>query len=195
MSWSKLIDKPIGKFVLAHMDLNPALLYHNSEHIRRLYDHAITMGIPYNPDLDAAILFHDAIYDNGNKKEIRSARFMLEYGHYLPNYVNIYEAQRLILNTTKHKIMKSVSPNMIKLDLYELTNPILVDINFRDILKESMGLYNISMEKAAQGTYDFMVEFRRTMKYNIEVSGEQFWKDVLSGVEQTIELAREKIDE
>lgn len=192
-SWSKLIDTEMGKYALGIMSTKSALKYHTPDHVRRIYQHAQTLGIEYDINLDAAILFHDVIYDERPDKEERSADFMLATSLNIPEWFEGIDAEKvddMIMNTVGHKITEGVNPEMIMLDLYELTDSDMAAKNFEDILEESVLLYNITREEAAKGSRDFMLVFSQTIIDNADTSEfPEFWSDVLVGCTETIKLA------
>lgn len=51
------------------------LAYHNFAHVLRLYCHAASLGFPYDPALDHAILTHDVVMD-GRTPERSSAAWL-----------------------------------------------------------------------------------------------------------------------
>lgn len=46
--------------------------YHNIAHIIKMYNYAQKLKIPYDVNLDVAILIHDMIYDENPNKEVRT---------------------------------------------------------------------------------------------------------------------------
>lgn len=76
--WTALEDGHLWQKVEERMAFPVGRFYHNMNHIRRLYDVAAFIQLPYDYDLDLAILFHDVIYDRGPFKELRSIEFMNE---------------------------------------------------------------------------------------------------------------------
>lgn len=209
--WSRLIDTEMGEFVLDYMDSNSALKYHNSEHIRRLYAWAQEWGLEYDPVLDAAILWHDSIYDDQPDKEIRSAVFMaqkmIENPHWLtdtglPGY-NIGEVQDLIRTTIDHRVSNIHSSLLIKLDLADLTLSDVSRDNFWKLIQEGQKLYGVTAPQAAQNTITFLSNFLTTINANcldqtfhneFPGDGEMFWNDVENNVKQSISMAKTIIE-
>lgn len=197
--WSKLVDTSAGQHVLDNMKKNPHLRYHTPTHVRSLYAHASELKIPYNVNLDAAILFHDAIYDDKPEKELRSAEFMrdtISNDSTWPGDIDIDVVYDMIMNTFGHKITHGVDPAMIMLDLRDLLTLDKTCANFELIIEESMLLYNITRKQAAQGSYDFMVGFKDTIITNMSHSEESalFWCGVLTGVIVTINMSLDTIN-
>lgn len=197
-SWSKLVSTDMGEYVLGIMQANSSLCYHTPNHVRRIYQHANTLGIEYDINLDAAILFHDAIYDEKPDKERRSADFMEATALNIPAWfegMSVDEIEEMIMNTAGHSVTPGINPAMIMLDLYELTDLESARKNFEDILDESILLYGITRKEAAKGSRDFMVGFSETIILNADTStSPEFWSDVLAGVTETINLATSVIN-
>lgn len=192
--WSKLLDSDLGDYVMSRMDSNPSLKYHNGDHVRRLYEIAKKWRIPYDINLDAAILFHDAVYDNQPDKELRSAELVKETAVSMPEWfedIDVSETNKMILTTAGHKVIPEVSPLMLKLDLAELGDDNRREENFWNILQESRNLYDIDTPTAAQGTLTFMRPFLVTMYENrsSDVDDTDYWNEIIRGVEETLTMA------
>lgn len=198
--WSKLLQTPMGEYVMDRMS-NPSLTYHNCEHIKRIYNQANIWQLPYDIDLDAAVLFHDSVYDNQPSKEFRSAELVLETAKSMPEWfegIDVDHVVDLIMTTEKHKCDEEINFLMIKLDLADLGDPVQCRINFWDILRESCNLYEITPYQAAQGTIDFMTGFAATIDDNLRIDyhssdfiddGAIYWKRVREGVQDTLNMA------
>ena len=74
--WTALEDGHLWQKVSERMAFPAGRFYHNMDHIRRLYQVAALLKLPYDYDLDLAILFHDVVYNRGPFKELRSIEFM-----------------------------------------------------------------------------------------------------------------------
>jgi predicted metal-dependent HD superfamily phosphohydrolase len=204
-SWSELVDSNMGKYVRAQMS-NSKLHYHNFNHIERMYAQALAWELPYDAALDAAILWHDAVYDDKPNKEARSARLMECVAAESPELfggINLNLVSELIMTTAGHGICTHVHNLLLKLDLAELGDRDLCRKNFWDLNKESQELYGITSAEAAQGTLDFMSKFHNTVRENLlqdgtgasfENDGVMYWCGVLDGVMQTITIARAIVD-
>lgn len=75
--WTELKESPLWIAAVAAHAAPAGRHYHNMSHVRRLYLHAaITFDFPYCPDLDRAILAHDAIVDGKPGAERRSVAWL-----------------------------------------------------------------------------------------------------------------------
>lgn len=194
--WSKLIDTPMGNYVLNRMDSNPDLRYHNSRHIKLMYIAAESKGFEYDADLDAAILWHDAVYDDKPFKEERSVDLFLETvrTHDWAENLNVDKVVDLILTTKHHAIDKETDARLIMLDLDGLAHYNTAYDNAWDILAESMNLYKISKYEAAEAGAKFLLNLYSTIMDNRLVvlnSGRwdqenEFWTSVSAGIERTV---------
>lgn len=185
MPWSKIVHSQIGVYAFSRMT-NPLLAYHNRNHVLRLYDIAAEWDVPYDPELDLAILYHDCIVDINPLKEARSAQALSYDAAKNPslfkNY-NITRAMAMILNTAGHIFVSNVDPTMIMLDVADLVDPVQRSFNFNLIMLETCALYNISNKDAANGTMAFMQDFKTQMDRNAEKDSKNaaFWKTVSDG--------------
>lgn len=192
-SWSKLIDTQMGNYVNVLMDVTHKT-YHNFDHIKRLYALAKKWNLPYDLNLDAAILWHDSVYDALPDKEIRSAKAMMNIFDKHPEWfegIVLARVSALIHSTINHVIDLKDDNLMIKLDLAELGDPVKAKENFWNILEESQALYNIDIATAAKGTVDFMSKFAIVVDNNWakdfdnDQGGDNYWEDVSDGVKMT----------
>lgn len=200
VSWSQLINTTMGEYVASRMS-NPSLTYHNFGHIQRLYAKAAEWNLPYDINLDCAILWHDSVYDALPDKELRSAELVRETYFTMPHWfddIDLPEVTSMILNTMSHNVMPEVNSLMLKLDLAELGDSLRMKENFWSILQESQNLYEIGVSDAAKGTLDFMAVFAIVMdkNHNDDFHSEQFigdgdeyWTKVCDGVKITSIMA------
>lgn len=178
----------------------PNLLYHNNFHLDSIYDTAKKWGLPYDINLDAAILFHDSVYDAAPYKERRSADFMRELFKSNPKWfagIDVDKVDSLIMTTVNHRIEEDTDARMIRLDLAALADLEQVYTNFWHIAKESQYLYGIDIQTACQGTVDFMDKFMSTVAHNRDTDspGEfEFWGDVLIGCTASRGAAKTVVD-
>jgi len=205
-SWSRLLHTEMGDFVMDVMDNKPELTYHNGGHVRRMYDRARQWRLPYDCALDAAILWHDSVYDSEPDKELRSAEWLRDTAREYPEWfvdVPIARASEMILTTINHIIIPEVSSHLIKLDLFELGIPERQNENFWNIISESRKLYDIDNLTAAQKTVDFMRQFATVVSENAVTDfwsndfagdGDKFWPGIVRGVEDTRLMAQTIVD-
>lgn len=193
-SWSKLLTSDMGDYVMSVMDKTPSLKYHNGDHVRRIYQTALSWGVPYDVDLDAAILWHDAVYDSQPEKERRSVDLAQEVARAVPDWfvgTDLGAVGAMIMSTVTHKIGPGVNNWLIRLDLAELADPEARVINFNNIIAESCELYEIKKHTAAINTSKFMIEFVKTIEKNTTLDKDHavFWTGVQAGCLHTVELA------
>lgn len=194
MTWSKLVHTQIGRKAFARMT-NPLLMYHNRNHVFRLYDLASLWSLPYDPELDLAILYHDCVYDAKPLKELRSADALMRDARSNPAMYESYDITRAcarILNTAGHIWVSDVDPAMIMLDVADLADPTQRILNFNLIMLESQALYGITEVKAAEETVKFMDDFKNTVNANAskDEKNSSFWKNVAAGCEATQYMAK-----
>lgn len=191
MGWSQFEDTVMYEFVEDFMSSDTRRKYHNFEHIHTLYKHAWDLNIPYDVNLDVAILWHDFIYDEAPNKELRSISAFQNY-RYINNYnysLDISKISELIHSTINHKYCDD--NRLILLDLYDLTISHATTKNYQNILLESQLLYDISEDQAMMGSYNFMSEFYRMMGYNAlkEKDDKQQWYNIMNGIALTLDLS------
>jgi predicted metal-dependent HD superfamily phosphohydrolase len=195
--WSKLIETPVGYHSENIMRRNKCG-YHNWDHIISMFDYLEKDNYPYDIQLDAAILFHDSVYDQRPDKEVASAELFLDYCEMYPNYYNdilTNDVFLLILDTIDHKIGKNSSKTskaIIRADLHGLADGETTFVNYYKIMNESMQIYNIDKKTFAQNNIKFMIELRdRISKNNLIIDTEytDFWKQVICGIDDTISMS------
>ena len=201
-SWSRLIDTDMGGYVMDQMN-DSRRSYHNINHIRRLYAKAKEWGLKYDPDLDAAILWHDAVYDDAPDKEIRSAELMNNTAELMPDWfemVDLDQATEMILSTITHSVSSTKNSLMIKLDLAELGDPDRCKENFWAIQKEGLALAGGELDRVdiAANTIKFMTHFKTIVQDNTAIEyddskfvgdGNSYWESVMAGINTTILMA------
>lgn len=195
--WISFLDTPIAKLAKTYYLFDSRRKYHNWDHIEKMFFHArVTFEFNFDINLAVAILFHDAIYDNLSKKELRSAELFLElYGIFGPlDGVDPNKVNALILDTCGHNCI-SGDYRIIMLDLADLADPVATRINFDNIWTESFELSNMDMLSSnqvvygTQGSITFMQQLRQTVVTNKSMSSnyKDFWNKVISGIDSTIE--------
>jgi predicted metal-dependent HD superfamily phosphohydrolase len=188
MQWSK-IDEDSDDYYPALLWYDENLAYHNMNHIQECYEFLNAANAPYDADLDYAILFHDIIYDKDPLKEERSADFVLE------RFPEQTKSAEIILATAHHKItpdMDEPTRWMIRADLHGLASTHTTVINYSKIMEESMYLYDVSAKTFAEKNLDFMLKLLETAINNSFYDSDehlQFWIDVSSGINLTINLS------
>jgi hypothetical protein len=150
MTWTRLEHSRIWTLAKARYDSDPRLKYHVWQHIQRLYYHAeFTFKLPYDDQLDRAILGHDVIYDEHPLKEERSANWLLEN-----DPKSGEEARAHIMRTAGHK--PGQDNRILLLDLADFLFKDITVINRTLLEEESMALYGISSEEFARQNADFL---------------------------------------
>jgi len=194
MTWTKLSGTPMETHV-QNMMSDLRLRYHNFDHITALYASAENKQIEYCAELDCAILWHDAVYDEFPDKELRSAEAMRQAAIDHPDWfsgIDVDIAYNMIMNTAGHIYSENVDPALIYLDLGDLTCPDKRLENYGNILMESINLYGITVSESAQGTLDFMQTFVIDVERNVylDQKNAKFWNDVADGCRDTIVMAK-----
>ena len=192
--WSKLVDKPIGQIAKAFYQADSRRKFHNWDHVISNYGCAESLNIAYDVDLDLANMFHDIVYDDLPEKEKRSAElFLLIYSAMSPiPDVNPDRVYQLIMTTAEHEIEDD--PQMVSIDLYNLSIQQRAIIDYEKVKQESKLLYGISDLVFAKASTEFMQQLLpRVIKYRdlasiAEPEKSKFWQNVSEGVERVISL-------
>jgi hypothetical protein len=196
--WSKLIETPIGYYAENIMRRNNCG-YHNWDHIIAMFNYLEENNYPYDIDLDAAILYHDSVYDNQPDKEIRSSELFYDYCKMYPDRFAITHQNTvhlLIMETIDHSIKKGsdeVSRAIIRADLHGLADGETTFMNYHKIMNESIQLYNIDRKTFATNNIEFMISLQGRISYNIindHKNYEHFWQNVLKGIDDTITMSQ-----
>lgn len=116
--WTRLENTELWKAARRQYQAN-GNIYHSFAHPMDLYWHADTLGLPYDPVLDRAILAHDVILDGNPEPEARSADWLeAQTGQKLP------KERALIMTTADHR-PNSLDSRLALLDFMDLTIPAL----------------------------------------------------------------------
>ena len=190
-NWSRILDSRIADLAKTEYDDNPDRRYHNWAHILRLYWHAAeTFHLPYDPDLDLAILTHDVIYDAADDKEKRSVAWLQEHAA-----GPTAGAEYHILRTIEHRPTADDN-RMILLDLADFLCPDRTGPNLDNIGAESMALYGITMPEFLHANMAVM----KTLAERIEESmseapsaDQQHFHGILSGIVRSIVAANDRL--
>lgn len=195
--WSQLIETPVGYYAENIMRRNRCA-YHNWDHILAMFDYLEKNDYPYDIDLDAAILYHDSVYDNQPDKEIRSGELFFDYCEMYPDrFAVIHQntAHLLIVDTIEHSIKHgsdNISRAIIRADLHALADGEDTFMNYHKIMNESMQLYGIDRKTFATNNIEFMIGLRERCCKNLVTDSdyESFWEDVIRGIEDTITMSQ-----
>ena len=178
--WSQVIDTPLGLQARTVYDSDPARHYHNWGHILRLYWHAEhTFALPYDADLDLAILAHDVIYDAAPDKEQRSIDWLTEHAK-----GDVQIANAHIAKTIEHR--PSDDNRMVLLDLADLMDAKVSMENFDKIKRESIALYGIDEAMFRQANGVVMTALAQRIKTDLPNCGAaedlQYFEKILTGI-------------
>lgn len=195
-TWSNLVSTDLGRNAKRLYDAND-LDYHNWYHIVDCFDFLGKDIYPYDPNLDAAVLFHDCIYDNYPDKEERSKDRFLRYIQSFPEYeeeLDVEAVSDIIMATSHHRTSQcknDLEREMIRADLNSLADPEKCIRNFVRVSKESRRLYKITPQEFAKGSIDFMSRMENIVLENRDhdVEYQDFWENVLQGVKTSVYLA------
>lgn len=187
MAWSRLIHTDLGAAARAQYQSDHRRHYHNWGHVMRLYYHAEhTLALPYDPDLDAAILVHDVIYDALPDKELRSADWLCAQDPELGA-----RARPHVLRTIDH--MPSDDNRIAMLDLLDMCDAEVNALNFELVRLESRALYGVSDAAFAQANRAFIGAMRE--RFSDEVlaplspGDRAVYEGIRGGLSQLISLA------
>lgn len=188
--WSEFANESVfAKYREMYND--PRRTYHNWDHILGCYDFLEQNDVPWNYDLDLAVLFHDAVYDELPDKELRSAQMLVEL---LPLQMETPKSASIVLSTIDHSIAgkDGLSCWMIKADLHQLADLEKTFENYYKIYKESRNLYGVSLAEFADANHRFMHPLRGRIRENAHVTtmgDSDFWWKVHGGVQLTLDIS------
>ena len=182
MSWSRLIDTDFERAARQIYMSDPRRLYHNQDHIDRLFHHAeTTFGFAYDACLDAAIIGHDVIYDSGDEKELRSADWVLMQlgADWEPSWTHI-------MKTARHTITSD--NRMVLLDLADLMDPVISLVNQDAIIAETALLYpELSLPEIHARNAAFLTHlaerFSDTQIARAPQNDRPFFRDIRAGID------------
>lgn len=118
--------------------------YHNWEHINEMLSIADSLSVELSEAQKIAILFHDVIYNIGDKdNEIKSALFMREEleGTYISDET-IQIAERIILDTANHQPTIEESKIVLDLDMAHLAFDFNIFLHYRDKIKKEYSIFS-----------------------------------------------------
>jgi predicted metal-dependent HD superfamily phosphohydrolase len=182
--WSKLINVGVGIVAKDYYDLN-LCQYHNWQHILDCYAYLEENNVPYSEELDFAVMHHDIVYDEWPNKEARSAGFLST------RYPDMTGAVDTIMSTADHRVRDKdeLCRWMIRADLHQLADPKLALDNYVKLMNESMKLYSVTEYEFARANLEFMKTLRDTVVDNHLVDTDQFWLDVMLGIDLTMQVS------
>ena len=174
-----------------------ALTYHNMRHVQAMYKYFEDNEVPYDVNLDYAVLYHDAVYDRHKGNESRSANLFQETYSYhnidQPDDLNPDYVENIILATRDHVIHKDSSWQevaIVRADLHELGIPERAEANFHDIWVESYGLYDVSYREYLIKSSQFMEKLKATVIQNRDIEDitiSNFWDNIVLGIDSVID--------
>lgn len=187
--WTRLEGTPLWHMARREHDRDPRRKFHVWAHPLRLYWHAAnTFHLPYDPDLDEAILTHDVIYDEHPFKERRSADWLIAHsGH------DSHRGVEQIMKTEHHAITDD--NRMVKLDLADFAFPSTVGPNRDLIEEESMALYRINARAFRAANIDFVEGMLGRITQDavaglVDPSERDIFRKIRAGMKETIRISR-----
>lgn len=195
--WSKLTETPVGYYAENIIRRNRCK-YHNWDHILAMFDYLETNNYPYDINLDAAILYHDSVYDSQPDREIRSSELLMGYAKMYParfSEINTDKTHLLIFDTIEHRIgygSDEISRAIIRADLHALADGEQSFLNYHKIMNESIQLYEIDRSTFAKNNIEFMMGLRERCCKNLvtDCDYDTFWTKVIQGIDDTISMSK-----
>lgn len=189
MTWTRLEGTPIWNLAKAAYDRDPRRTYHNWQHVLRLYHHAEhTFHLPYDEQLDRAILAHDVIYDHLANKELRSADWLLAN-----DPLATQDAHDHIMRTAGHSI--STDNRIILLDLADFMEPSEIVGARTRLEKESIALYGINALTFAQANAEFLEKMARNYSpartVELPLHEQSAFSRIQSGIFDSLQISKE----
>lgn len=185
--WTQLEGTEIWSRAEAIYNGDPRRIYHVMDHVRRLYHHAaVTFALPYDRQLDLAILAHDVIYDTGPDKELRSADWLLANAAEATE-----EAHAHIMRTADH--LPGGDNRLVLLDLADFMRHETSVSNYELVISENMALHQVGREAVQAANQAYMRGLRdRIQQADLAAlpsrEKEAFW-DILVGLDTVIKLS------
>jgi len=147
--WTRLSGTPIWTKAQAAYQADPRRKFHTFYHVIDLYARADALGLPYDPDLDRAILGHDVVWDAGGNLELRSADWMRTHD---PDFTD--RADGLIMHTAHHT--PGPDNRMVLLDLGGLAVPERVRPDYALIEMEGCAFTGRTAQEHACATASYL---------------------------------------
>lgn len=195
MRWTRLtFAEPVTRVAFSYMVKND-LPYHNLDHITQMYQWLRDNDIPYDVNLDYAVMFHDAVYDDQPAKEARSALLFSKacIDHGTPNGVDVATVMNLINATADHIPHDELQSVIVRVDLHALTNPYKTYRNFIALVDEGMALYKVDELQVMRSMSTFLSDLNNHIRHNIH-QGDPFhagfYRQVYAGIQQSINMCR-----
>lgn len=194
--WSQLWDKPAGYLAQTYVRLNK-LGYHNEQHLLDCYKYLEDAKVPYDINLDCAILYHDCVYDAEPNKEFRSIDKFIQAAMFdFPDWfvgIDINAVAGLIVDTIEHRVDRNnpLSTWMIQADLSGFMNGSTTLMNYIRVMNESMQLYGCTREDFAKSNRKFIQTLMQRLEYNAlnDTENLETWKRIAKGMVDTIHLS------
>lgn len=191
MTWTRLDTSEIWTLAKAVYDSDPRRKYHNWHHVQRLYYHAeFTFNLPYDDQLDRAILGHDVIFDEHSRKEERSADWLLANDPHSGE-----EARTHIMRTAGHK--PGHDNRILLLDLADFLFKDITVINRALLEEESMALYGISSSEFARQNVAFLTKmvsaYTEKDLHHLPPDERQAFLQIAEGIRFSIAISESKI--
>lgn len=129
LPWTRLQDSLLAQAALPLYN-DPRRVYHNLNHLHRMFQWAQEIGLTYDPVLDKAIWGHDSILDRKGRHEIRSTHWLEAVEP------NSFDSNKLILTTVHHRLKRGGDNRLILLDLADFMSARQTRQNTADVLQE-----------------------------------------------------------
>lgn len=186
--WTRLEGTDLWNKARHAYDADPRRIFHGFSHVSRLYHHAAyTYDLPYDPDLDKAILAHDVIYDDKPNKELRSAEWLSMNDPHLSD-----EAWLHIMRTARHA--PGDENRMVLLDLADLGSPDLIESDRERLRVEYRALTGKSDLAFAKDNLAFLTRLQNDFAdhaialHRLPAWEREAFRKIRSGIEIGIDL-------
>lgn len=198
MTWSRIIDTPLGRAARARYARETYRTYHPFAHVERLYHHVEhTLHLPYDPDLDEAILVHDVIYDRYGLNELRSVQWhqmMIRPADHHPAIVGqvdlFHPVAQHVMRTVDH-IPNSTDNRIILADLLDFADIELTRRNSYLLKQEGMLMHGCSAEEWAQSTVTYLTGLLARIRDNLgqvcDPTERELFEQITLGIQSAIE--------
>lgn len=195
LNWTRISPSSIHRRIAWHQMMKNGLPYHNTNHVEMMWEFLDVEQVPYDINLDYAVLYHDAVYDAAGDKEERSAQLFVQAceNHGIPEGVDVDTVVRLIRATIYHIPADPLESAIIRADLWGLTVPHNTYHNFNALVDEGKRLYHTWELPVMRGMITFLLDLYNRIEHNRTVADPEhaaYWFDVNQGISQSITMAR-----
>lgn len=189
MTWSSIINTPLGHAARARYDRESYRTYHVFPHVERLYHHVEhTLGLPYDPDLDEAILVHDVINDRYGFNELRSIQWHqmmtrpADQSPHNPGQVDLsHPVAQHVMRTVDHR-PNAKDNRIILADLLDFADIELTRRNSLLLKQEGMLMHGYSAEEWAEGNVAYLTGLFARIRDNLGEVSDPFERDLFEKI-------------